>query len=277
MSPQLEKRRRQNSMRKKTVISALFLDYDGTISPIGVSRERAQLTPLVRQALQKIAKVIPIAVVTTKDMRFIQKRAPFAWAWAPIGGVEIKIGDRVLSPPQAVRGSSFVALLERIETEVTRIDDSIYIERKALSDGRLVAFCVDWRLAKDWETARRRLHTLVEPFEEQGFKVLRYTGRPYIDIYLERVDKGQAFLTLRRELKVKGPIMYLGDSELDNPAFNLAEISIGVLHKETPSKLDCEFFVHFRDIGAFFQELWRNNLTFDSNSRWIVRNEGRKF
>jgi len=264
-------------MRKKTVISALFLDYDGTISPIGVSRERAQLTPLVRQALQKIAKVIPIAVVTTKDMRFIQKRAPFAWAWAPIGGVEIKIGDRVLSPPQAVRGSSFVALLERIETEVTRIDDSIYIERKALSDGRLVAFCVDWRLAKDWETARRRLHTLVEPFEEQGFKVLRYTGRPYIDIYLERVDKGQAFLTLRRELKVKGPIMYLGDSELDNPAFNLAEISIGVLHKETPSKLDCEFFVHFRDIGAFFQELWRNNLTFDSNSRWIVRKEGRKF
>ena len=277
MSPQLEKRRRRNSMRKKTVISALFLDYDGTISPIGVSRERAQLTPLVRQALQKIAKVIPIAVVTTKDMRFIQKRAPFAWAWAPIGGVEIKIGDRVLSPPQAVRGSSFVALLERIETEVTRIDDSIYIERKALSDGRLVAFCVDWRLAKDWETARRRLNTLVEPFEEQGFKVLRYTGRPYIDIYLERVDKGQAFLTLRRELKVKGPIMYLGDSELDNPAFNLAEISIGVLHKETPSKLDCEFFVHFRDIGAFFQELWRNNLTFDSNSRWIVRNEGRKF
>jgi len=265
-------------MRKKTVISALFLDFDGTISPIDASRERAQLTPLVRQVLQKIAKAIPVAVVTTKDMRFIQGRIPFAWAWAAIGGVEIKIGDRVLSPPQTVRGSSSIeVLLERIETEVREIDVSIYIERKTLSDRRLAAFCVDWRLAKDWDTARRRVDTLLEPFEEQGFKVLRYTGRPYIDVYLGGVDKGQAFLTLRRELKVNGPIMYLGDSELDNPAFNLADISIGVLHEETPPKLDCEFSVQFSDVGAFFQELWRNNLTFDSKFQWILRNESRKF
>lgn len=265
-------------MRKKTVISALFLDFDGTISPIGVSREKAQLTPPVRSALQKIAKAIPVAVLTTKDMRFIQERVPFAWAWAAIGGVEIKIGDRVLSALEAVRGSSSIeVLLERIETEVGEIDASIYIERKTLSDGRLAAFCVDWRLAKDWDTARRRVDTLLKPFEEQGFKVLRYTGRPYIDVYLEGVDKGQAFLTLRRELKVNEPIMYLGDSELDNPAFNLADISIGILHKETPSKLDCEFFVQFSDVGAFFQELWRNNLTFDSRSRWILRNESCEF
>ena len=265
-------------MRKKTVISALLLDFDGTISPIEVSRERAQLRPLVRSALQKIAKAIPVAVVTTKDMRFIQERVPFAWAWAAIGGVEIKIGDRVLSPPQTVRGSSsFVVLLERIETEVKEIDVSIHIERKTLSDRRLAAFCVDWRSAKDWDTARRRVDTLLEPFEDKSFTVLRYTSRPYIDVYLEGVDKGQAFITLRRELKVNGPIMYLGDSELDNPAFNQAEVSVGILHKETPSMLDCEFFVQFSDVEVFFQKLWRNNLTFDSGSRWIVRNESREF
>ena len=264
-------------MRKKTVISALLLDFDGTISPIEVSRERAQLRPLVRSALQKIAKAIPVAVVTTKDMRFIQERVPFAWAWAAIGGIEVKVGDRVLIVPRTVRGSSsFEALLERIETEVREIDVSIHIERKTLSDRRLAAFCVDWRSAKDWDTARRRVDTLLEPFEDKSFTVLRYTSRPYIDVYLEGVDKGQAFITLRREL-VNGPIMYLGDSELDNPAFNLAEVSVGILHKETPSMLDCEFFVQFSDVGAFFQELWRNNLTFDSKFRCILRNESREF
>jgi len=268
----MREQRRRNNVRKKTVISALFLDFDGTISPIGVSREEAQPSPQVRQALDKIAQAIPVAVVTMKDMRFIQERVPFAWAWAAICGVEIKIGDKVLSVPQIGHVSSIETILESIETKAREID-RIYVERKALSDGRVAAFCIDWRLTKDWDTARRRVNALLEPFEKEGLAVLRYADRPYVDIYQESVDKGKAFLKLKRELKAKGAIMYLVDSELDNPAFKLADVSIGILHHETPSKLDCKFFVRFGDIEAFFRELWHNHLTFDSESQWIVRNE----
>jgi len=264
-------------MPSRTAISALFLDFDGTISPVDVPREKAYPTLTVRKVLQKIAETIPVAVITTKDMQFIKERVPFASAWAAIGGVEVKIGNRTLTLPRAISSSPMVeSALERVEAEVRKIDEGIYIERKALSDGRVVAFCVDWRRARDWNTVRRQVDALFRPFEERGLIVRRYNGRPYLDVYPEGVSKGHAFLNLKEELRIDGPIMYLGDSELDNPAFELAEVSIGVLHNETSPKLDSEFFVRFNHVGALFHELLKNRLVFNSESRWIVRNELRE-
>ena len=264
-------------MPRKTAISALFLDFDGTISPLGVSRPKAQVSSALADVLQKIAEVVPVAVITTKDMRFIQERVPFASAWAAIGGIEIKIGDRILGPTQEISSPSSVeALLGRLEAKTRQIDESVCIERKTLSDGRVVAFCIDWRLTMDWELVRRRLEPLLKSVEEDGFTVLTYPGRPYADVYQDGADKGKALLTLRSELRINEPIMYLGDSEPDNSAFDLADISIGVLHSETPPSLRCEFFIQFNHIETFFRDLWRNRLVFDPKSQWIVRNRPRE-
>ncbi len=261
-------------MPKRLAISALFLDFDGTISCAEAPMETAQPTPLIKKTLRKIAKKTPVAMVTTKDMQFIRERTPFAWAWAAVGGLEIRIGERVLKSPRPESYSSLLETLsERLEEKAKKIDRSICVERKTLSSGRLIGLCLDWRLTKDWNTIRRRIDGLLDPFKEHGLTVLRYPCRPYADIYPKRIDKRRAFLVLKRELKIDGPIMYMGDSELDESAFRVADVSIGVLHDESASKLNSQFFAKFDHIGHFLVELYCNKLVFNPESRWIVANE----
>ncbi|MFH0848589.1 MAG: hypothetical protein V1857_03730 [archaeon] len=261
-------------MAKRTAISALFLDFDGTISHVEATMETAQPTRLVQDTLHKIAKRIPVAMVTTKDMQFIREKTPFAWAWAAVGGLEIRFGDRVLTSPRTEsRRSLFEKLSERLDMKVKKIDRSIRVERKALSSGRLVGICIDWRLAKDWNAVRRRVEGLLNPFKKHRFSILRYPSRPYVDIYPKRIDKRRAFLVLKREMGIVGPTMYMGDSKLDEPAFQVADVSIGVVHSESPSELSSRFFVEFDHIGHFLAELYSNNIVFDPESRWLVLNE----
>lgn len=253
----------------KTEVMGLFLDFDGTISPLTVPRHRAKPSRHVQQILEKIAKKIPVAVLTTKDLRFIRKRLSFAWAWAAIGGIEIQIGDRTLTSYEA-DSSSVNTRLRAIENAAKSLGLGVRLERKELTDGRIGGLCIDWRFALEINAVTKEVDALLADAERYGLIVKRYAGHPYADIFASDIDKGRALLSIRNELKIEGPIMYLGDSELDNPAFHQADISIGVANLETPQGLDSAFLIEFENIGDFFEELWVNHLVFDPKSRWLV-------
>ncbi len=50
---------------------AVFLDYDGTLTPIVERPEDAHLPPEMREVLQQVAAVCPVAVVSGRDVSFI--------------------------------------------------------------------------------------------------------------------------------------------------------------------------------------------------------------
>lgn len=64
-------------------------------------------------------------------------------------------------------------------------------------------------------------------------------------------------------MDVPGPIIYLGDSEADNPAFQLADVSIGINHHKRIPELQCRYQLEFIELDAFIFKLLDADLDFD--------------
>jgi hypothetical protein len=61
-------------------------------------------------------------------------------------------------------------------------------------------------------------------------------------------------------------ILYLGDSENDNPAFRKASKSIGIISdKRLGPKIDCQYLIEFEYLSDFFEQLAENRFVFSED------------
>ena len=107
-------------------------------------------------------------------------------------------------------------------------------------------------------------------FYAQNLFIQEYSTHPFIDVYVTKVNKGNAFDYVVSKLSEKsdfhGKIIYLGDSENDNPAFRKSDISIGVNSDErlNPS-LDCTYTIKFMNLSTFLRRLVDNGFDFSES------------
>lgn len=209
-------------------VSALFTDYDGTIAPINVARSLSKPPEPIYEKLNEIGKYIPIAVVSTKDCDFLIPRTGFARAWSCTNGLEIRVGgNRHIHEDLPKWQDRFMYLISTIKS----IDEfrDVYLEIKHVGD-LIGGLGIDWRTRGSINA--EALNRIIKIAYELGFKVIRYRGHPFIDVYPGiQVDKGYAVMRLRELMGVKGPIMYMGDSENDIPAMRVVEYPIGIRHR----------------------------------------------
>jgi len=245
-------------------ISAVFSDYDGTLSQLESRREDAVLSPILRRLLTKLSKQITLGIVTTKDLSFIRERIPFAHGISASCGLEMQVGEKIFLDPHVRTPNQ---LLEKTYQEVLKkileARDNLAIERKESEDEHLIGFCIDWRLARDWEDAKRIAAPLLDYSRKQGLYVVESDVSPFANVFPMKIDKGEAFANLKRELGVTGAVMYLGDSEADDPAFQLAEVSVGVKHRRIMPKLQCKYRVEFFELENLLTELIDSDFEFD--------------
>ncbi len=253
-------------------VQGLFLDYDGTISPLNVPRQESRVSKETDTILHRIKQLIPVVIITTKDLSFILPRAPFANAWCAIGGLEMKIGDRVTKDPRVLPALPYISLA--LEYAKHRGDNHLFIEEKHDSTTQTVAFCVDWRYSRDLREAETRAIEVIDYCQTLPLDVVKYEGQPFFDVYPYRIDKGKALAELKRNFGLQGGVMYLGDSKVDNAAFRIADIGIGVLHEGTTSELECNYHVKFKDVARFLKHLMGNRLVFDSGFPEIKASRG---
>jgi trehalose-6-phosphatase len=239
-------------------VGALFTDYDGTIAPDGVPRAVSRVPESTLSKLVGLSSKIPVAVITSKDYGFIQPRtAMFASAWACVSGLDLRLADgRTFSQrPTLDIGLS-------LERAVARLPPGILVERKTASDGsgRLLGFSLDWTFRT--APSKPAVRSVARELEGDGLHVSLAPTRTYLDAFASRPSKGRAFTTLAKALGVKGDIVYLGDSEADNEAFQRCDIGIGVDHGQPTVALRCRYVVPASKVDALLASLAENPLDF---------------
>jgi trehalose 6-phosphate phosphatase len=232
---------------------AVFLDYDGTLTPIVSHPEDAWLPESMRQTLGSLAARVPVAILSGRDLDDVRGRVHVdGIVYAGSHGFDIVRAGGL----RRELGAAYLPVLDAAETELREALDEIpgaQLERKHFSvaahyrnvnenDAFKVAAAVDAVAARHREL--RRIN---------GKKV--YELLPDIDW-----NKGKAVLWLLETLELERgsalPI-FIGDDRTDEDAFSaLEKRGVGILVSEQPQVTAASYCLNNPDeVERFLEEL----------------------
>jgi trehalose-phosphatase len=209
---------------------ALFLDYDGTLTPIVDRPEDAVLAEETRAVLRRLAARHAVAIVSGRDLRDVRARVGIdGLHYAGSHGFDIA-GPRGAHAHEAARSaeSHLAAAANELERDTARIAGA-QVERKRF------ALAVHFRRARDTdagaiEAAVDRALARHPGLRKTGGKKI-FELRPDVDW-----DKGRAVLWLLENLGLGDALpVYIGDDVTDEDAFRaLAGRGIGIAVQDAP-------------------------------------------
>ena len=283
-------------------ISAIFSDYDGTLSPIPFfnSDDKTLRIPNYHsqteldRILWEISSKRTIAIVSTKDFNFLHDRTRFAKILSCMMSIETilqHIGSATCYKNPCVQESMLnvdFKILSKNSKKLESIIDKVSLKFKDLTIYRkltykrnlLAGITIDWRHLDDWYSIKKKIEQNVliisneiNDSSEYPLFLQIYSSHPFVDIYSTMCSKGIAYDNICKIIhnsndnKFKNEnILYLGDSENDNPAFRKADLSIGVKSDERLNpKLNCQYLIDFSQLPNFLMNLLKNDFNFCEN------------
>ena len=209
----------------------VFLDFDGTLTPIVSRPELAEISPAVRAALRRLGRCCTLAIVSGRDLADIRAKVGIEEIFYS-GSHGFQIGGPAGFAMELQQGKRYLPALERAELElVQRLGDipgaqverkkfavAIHFRRVAAEHVAAVTAVVDGVQA-DSEGLRRTAGKMI------------YELRPDIDW-----DKGKGLNWLLEELQLdrsRAVPLYIGDDLTDEDAFReLWQHGIAVLVRD---------------------------------------------
>ena len=211
--------------------SMVFLDYDGTLSPIVSDPDAARLVDGAAEALELVAAACPVAVLSGRDLADVRSRIDMAGIWyAGSHGFELTGPDGTYH--QNEEAAVFVPVLERAAAELSQTPGT-----DSGSAGRAQALCRRGALPRG---RRERVGEIVSTTHKLGQRAgLRVTsGRMLVELRPDLDwDKGTTLAWIRDRIDPSGSLLpiYIGDDLTDEDAFDAVKfdgIGIVVGHDE---------------------------------------------
>jgi trehalose 6-phosphate phosphatase len=215
---------------------AVFLDYDGTLTPIVERPEDARLSDVMRAAVRRLAGQCPVAVVSGRDRADVACLVGLdALYYAGSHGFDISGPNGFRMEYEAAQQArpALVAAADTLEAALADVAGAA-VERKRF------AVAVHYRRVAETEVGRVRA---VVDRVAVAHPELRQTGGKKVFELRPRVewDKGRAVLWLLEVLglaETDVTALYIGDDETDEDAFAALATrgagSVGILVTEAP-------------------------------------------
>jgi trehalose 6-phosphate phosphatase len=197
---------------------AVFLDYDGTLTPIVDRPEDALISESMREAVRGLAQRCTVCVVSGRDRRVVQELMGVDDLivagshgfdiWSPAGG-EIEREE----------GAGFAEVLDEVKERLRVETDSI---EGALIEPKKTSVAAHYRLVSQQE--RPRVKEIVDALLADHPNELKVTPGKMVYEVQPKIewDKGKAVLYLLEALDLNREDvvpMYLGDDITDEDAF----------------------------------------------------------
>lgn len=257
----------------------MFLDYDGTLSPIVEDPDRAFMSKKMRKTVKKLAKCFPTAIVSGRCRDKVYKFVKLAELYyAGSHGMDIKGPEK-----RSKSNKDSESVLFQPASEFLPMIDEVYkqmVETTKSTPGAKVEnnkFClsVHFRCVdeKKWSELAQQVRSVLKDYPKlrltQGRKVLEI--RPTI-----KWDKGKALEFLLESLGFANcsnvfPV-YIGDDRTDEDAFKILRDrgqGFGILVSKFPKDTSASYYLQEPDeVMDFLRRLveWKQ-LSVQAQSR----------
>ncbi|KAH9646532.1 putative trehalose-phosphate phosphatase D [Citrus sinensis] len=247
---------------------AVFLDYDGTLSPIVDDPNRAFMSDEMRAAVREVAKYFPTAIVSGRSREKVKEFVELSNVYyAGSHGMDIQ------APPRPVKGNEvlfqpakkFLPAIQEIIKELE--EETKKIQGARIEDNR---FCISVHFRQvreeDYSILQEKVKAVLRNYPDfdlsEGKKVMEI--RPSIEW-----DKGHALEYLLDTLGLSNPNdvlpLYIGDDRTDEDAFKVIESrgqGYPIIVSSTPKETKASYSLKDpSEVLTFLQRLsrWRKS------------------
>lgn len=194
--------------------AVIFLDYDGTLTPIVARPSESTLSESMRNDLHNLAAKFPVAVVSGRDLGEIKKLVGLKGVYyAGSHGMDI-------AGPEGIRKTLSFAetMLPLLKEKQVKIEAFLAEYEGAELERKRFSFAIHYRNVE--EKRQEELKKRVEKCGEHPNLKWRY-GKKVLELQpAVEWDKGKAVLWLLEHMGVENPYtVYIGDDLTDEDAF----------------------------------------------------------